>query len=93
MKGSEEEPGLALLAMTEILSMAEDSGKLITISCYEILKDHAYDLLDPKRHEILVWEDIARGKIQLKGLSQASYNLCCFKRQASIRCLADLLFL
>ncbi|XWS37853.1 hypothetical protein CRYUN_Cryun19dG0081100 [Craigia yunnanensis] len=70
IQGSEDEPGLAVLAMTEILSMAEDSGKLITISCYEILKDHAYDLLDPERHEVLVWEDIARGKIQLRGLSQ-----------------------
>ncbi|XVE64243.1 hypothetical protein DITRI_Ditri07aG0085700 [Diplodiscus trichospermus] len=70
IQGSEEEPGVAVLAMTEILSMAEESGKLITISCYEILKDHAYDLLDPVRHEVLVWEDIARGKIQLKGLSQ-----------------------
>ena len=84
MKGSEEEPGLAVLAMTEILSMAEESGKLITISYYEISRDHAYDLLDPERHEVLVWEDVARGKIQLKGLSQASYNLCCFKRQASL---------
>ncbi|XVE58520.1 hypothetical protein DITRI_Ditri04bG0175900 [Diplodiscus trichospermus] len=66
----EEEPGLAVLAMTEILSMAEESGKLISISCYEILRDHAYDLLDPEKHEVLVWEDVARGKIQIKGLSQ-----------------------
>ncbi|XWS61186.1 hypothetical protein CRYUN_Cryun07bG0103900 [Craigia yunnanensis] len=70
IQGSEKEPGLAVLAMTEILSMAEESGKLITISCYEFSRHHAYDLLDPERHEVLVWEDVARGKIQLKGLSQ-----------------------
>ncbi|XVF53585.1 hypothetical protein PTKIN_Ptkin05aG0110100 [Pterospermum kingtungense] len=70
IQGSEKEPGLAVLAMSKILSMAEESGKSITVSCYEILKDHAYDLLDSDRHEVLVWEDIARGKIQLKGLSQ-----------------------
>ncbi|XP_022734566.1 kinesin-like protein KIN-10C [Durio zibethinus] len=70
IQGSEEEPGLAVLAMTKILFMAEESGKLIAISCYEISRDHAYDLLDPERHEVLVWEDVARGKIQLKGLSQ-----------------------
>ncbi|XP_022737058.1 kinesin-like protein KIN-10C [Durio zibethinus] len=68
IQGSEEEPGLALLAMTEILSVGEETGKLITISCYEISRDHAYDVLDPERHEVLVWE--ARGKVQLKGLSQ-----------------------
>ncbi|KAK8479470.1 hypothetical protein V6N12_058142 [Hibiscus sabdariffa] len=76
IQGSEGKPGLAVLAMAEILSMAEESGKLISISCYEISKDHAYDLLDPNRHEVLIWEDVARGKVQLKGLSQASYNLC-----------------
>ncbi|GMJ06517.1 hypothetical protein like AT5G23910 [Hibiscus trionum] len=70
IQGTEGKPGLAVLAMAEILSMAEESGKLISVSCYEILKDHAYDLLDPNRHEVLIWEDVARGKIQLKGLSQ-----------------------
>lgn len=73
MKGSEGKPGLAVLAMAEIISIAEESSKLITVSCYEILKDHAYDHLAPDRHEVLVLEDVARGKIQLKGLSQASY--------------------
>ncbi|XVF12519.1 hypothetical protein REPUB_Repub08aG0125400 [Reevesia pubescens] len=74
IQGSEEEPGLAVLAMTEILSMAEESGNLISISCYEISRDHVYDLLDLERHEVLVWEDVARGKIQLKGLSQVPVN-------------------
>ncbi|KAK8537147.1 hypothetical protein V6N13_042093 [Hibiscus sabdariffa] len=54
IQGSEGKPGLAVLAMSEILSMAEESGKLISISCYEVLKDHAYDLLDSNRHEVLI---------------------------------------
>lgn len=87
MKGSEEEPGLAVLAMTKILSMAEECGKYITISCYEILKDHAYDLLDSDRHEVLILEDISRGKVQLKGLSQASYNICCFSNTSNLYCV------
>ncbi|KAK9021825.1 hypothetical protein V6N11_011793 [Hibiscus sabdariffa] len=70
IQGLEVKPGLAVLAMTEILSMAKESGKLISISCYEVLKDHIYDLLDSNRHEVLVMEDVARGKVQLKGLSQ-----------------------
>ncbi|KAB2054643.1 hypothetical protein ES319_A12G268500v1 [Gossypium barbadense] len=70
IQGSEGKPGLAVLAMAEILSIAEESSKLIAVSCYEILKDHAYDHLAPDRHEVLILEDVARGKIQLKGLSQ-----------------------
>ncbi|KAK8324345.1 hypothetical protein V6Z12_A12G292300 [Gossypium hirsutum] len=70
IQGSERKPGLAVLAMAEILSIAEESSKLIAVSCYEILKDHAYDHLAPDRHEVLILEDVARGKIQLKGLSQ-----------------------
>ncbi|KAH1075424.1 hypothetical protein J1N35_027752 [Gossypium stocksii] len=70
IQGSEGKPGLAVLAMAEILSIAEESSKLIAVSCFEILKDHAYDHLAPDRHEVLILEDVARGKIQLKGLSQ-----------------------
>ncbi|KAK8569543.1 hypothetical protein V6N13_046593 [Hibiscus sabdariffa] len=70
IQGSEGKPGLAVLAMAEILSMAEESGKLISISCYEISKDHAYDLLDPNRHEVLIWEDVARGKIAVKSIEE-----------------------
>ncbi|KAG8476309.1 hypothetical protein CXB51_033033 [Gossypium anomalum] len=70
IQGSEGKPGLAVLAMAEILSIAEESSKLIAVSCYEILKDHAYDHLAPDRHEVLILEDVARGKVQLKGLSQ-----------------------
>lgn len=69
LQGSDETPGLAALAVAEILSMAEKAGKLISISSYEVYQDHVYDLLDPKRPEVMALED-ARGKIQLKGLSQ-----------------------
>ncbi|KAL1069778.1 hypothetical protein V6Z11_D12G288100 [Gossypium hirsutum] len=70
IQGSEGKPGLAVLAMAEIISIAEESSKLIAVSCYEILKDHAYDHLAPDRHEVSILEDDAHGKIQLKGLSQ-----------------------
>ncbi|KAA8533711.1 hypothetical protein F0562_031228 [Nyssa sinensis] len=71
INGSEEKPGLAELAMAEILSMAEELGKLVSISFYEVFQDHVHDLLDPKRREVQVLED-AQGKIKLKGLSQVS---------------------
>ncbi|KAF8412244.1 hypothetical protein HHK36_000204 [Tetracentron sinense] len=71
IQGSDEKPGLALLAMAEILSMSKEIGNLVTISCYEIYQDHIYDLLEHKEQEVLVLED-AVGRIQLKGLSQAS---------------------
>ncbi|KAA3459868.1 kinesin-like protein KIF22 isoform X3 [Gossypium australe] len=54
IQGSEGKPGLAVLAMAEILSLAEESRKLIAVSCYEILKDYAYDHLAPDRHEVPV---------------------------------------
>lgn len=68
IQGSDEKPGLATLAMAEILSMAEQNGKSIAISFYEIYQEHVHDLLDPKRGAVLVLED--KGKIQYKGLSQ-----------------------
>jgi kinesin family protein 22 len=73
LKGSDEKPGLATLATAEILSMAETNGKSIAISFYEVYQEHVHDLLDPKRPEVLVLED--KGKIQYKGLSQASCML------------------
>lgn len=74
MKGSYEEPGLAALAVDEILSISEKMGKSITISFYEIFQDHVYDLLDPKQQEVQILEN-GQGKIQLKGLSQVRYIL------------------
>lgn len=69
MKGSHEKPGLAALAMAELLQMPEETGKSVAISVFEVYRDHAYDLLDPKWPPVSVLED-AQGKIQLKGLSQ-----------------------
>ena len=71
-KGTEEKPGLAALAIAEVLSMVEDNEKSVAISLYEVIQDHVYDLLDPTRPEVQVLED-AQGRIKLKGLSQASY--------------------
>ena len=71
MKGSCEKPGLAALAMTEILSMAEENGKSVAISFYEVHQDRICDLLDSKQQAVFVLED-AQGRIQLKGLSRVS---------------------
>lgn len=71
-KGSTEKPGLAALAIAEILSLAEDTGKSVTISFYEVYQDRVCDLLDSKQQAVFVLED-KQGKIQLKGLSRASY--------------------
>lgn len=71
-KGSNGKLGLAPLAMAEILSMAEQLGKSIIISSYEVYQEHVYDLLDRNRPAVSVLED--KGKIQHKGLSQASYT-------------------
>ncbi|XP_050385437.1 kinesin-like protein KIN-10C [Argentina anserina] len=69
IQGSSEKPGLAMLAVDEIMSMAEKKGCSITVSSYEVYQDHVYDILDPSRTEVLVLGD-AQGKIRLKGLSQ-----------------------
>ena len=71
LKGSCEKPGLAALAMTEILSMAEENGKSVAISFYEVHQDRICDLLDSKQQAVFVLED-AQGRIQLKGLSRVS---------------------
>ncbi|CAI9760025.1 unnamed protein product [Fraxinus pennsylvanica] len=70
-KGSQEKPGLLVMAMSEILSKAMDFGKSVSVSLYEMIEDHAYDLLDPKHIEVQILEG-PQGKIHLKGLSQAS---------------------
>ncbi|XP_028084010.1 kinesin-like protein KIN-10C isoform X4 [Camellia sinensis] len=69
IQGTEEKPGLAALAIAEILLMAEDTENLVAISFYEVFQDHVYDLLEPTRPEVQVLED-AQGKIKLKGLSK-----------------------
>ncbi|TKY45209.1 Kinesin protein KIF22 [Spatholobus suberectus] len=69
IQGSAERPGLAVLAITEFLSVAEKNGKSIAVSFYEVdHQDRAIDLLNPEHTPILVLED--RGRIQFKGLTQ-----------------------
>ncbi|XP_057470568.1 kinesin-like protein KIN-10C [Actinidia eriantha] len=70
IQGTKEKPGLAALAIAEVLSMVKDNEKSVAISFYEVFRDHVYDLLDPMHPEVQVLED-AQGKIKLKGLSQA----------------------
>ncbi|KAL6545209.1 hypothetical protein OROHE_009874 [Orobanche hederae] len=69
IQGSQEKPGLAVIAMSEILTKAKELGKLVYISIYELTQEHAKDILNPDHPTIQVLED-ARGKINLKGLSQ-----------------------
>jgi hypothetical protein len=61
LKGSDENPGLAMLAIAEILSMAEQNGKLVTVSLYGVYQEYVYDLLDPKQPTVSILED--KGKI------------------------------
>ncbi|XP_058076008.1 kinesin-like protein KIN-10C isoform X2 [Magnolia sinica] len=69
IQGSNEKPGLAPLALAEILSIGEEIGSSVMISYYEVYQDHVYDLLESKEQKVLVFEDNG-GKIKLKGLSQ-----------------------
>jgi hypothetical protein len=57
LKGFDEKPGLAMLAIAEILSMAEQNGKLVTISLYGVYQEYVYDLLDPKQPTVSILED------------------------------------
>ncbi|CAI0403109.1 unnamed protein product [Linum tenue] len=68
IQGTEGDLGLAALSMAEILRMSEESNKFVGVSCYEILQEHAYDLLEPKSQEVSVLKD-GQGRVQLKGLS------------------------
>ncbi|KAI5563537.1 hypothetical protein BDE02_15G125700 [Populus trichocarpa] len=71
-QGTDDEPGLTVLAVDEMLRLAADNGKSIAVSFYEVDQDHhVKDLLDPNRQQVFVLKD-AHGKTQLKGLSQVS---------------------
>ena len=61
------------MTMNELLSKAEETGKSVSISIFEVQQEHAYDLLDPKHSEVQVLED-CRGKINLKGLSKVIFS-------------------
>ncbi|CAI0546608.1 unnamed protein product [Linum tenue] len=68
IQGTAGDLGLAALSMAEILRMAEESNKFVGMSCYEIVQEHAYDLLEQKPQEVSVLKD-GQGRVQLKGLS------------------------
>ena len=68
-KGTNDEPGLIVLAVDEMLRLAANNRKSVAASFYEVDHDHnVKDLLDPNR-QVFVLKD-AHGKTQLKGLSQ-----------------------
>ncbi|CAL1371192.1 unnamed protein product [Linum trigynum] len=73
IQGTEGDLGLAALSMAEILRISEESNKFVAVSCYEILQEHAYDLLEPKSQEVSVLKD-GQGRVQLKGLSCVQVN-------------------
>ncbi|CAH8266752.1 unnamed protein product [Arabidopsis lyrata] len=57
--------------MSEMISMAEERGDSVSVSVYEVSQETVYDLLDQEKRVVAVLEG-AQGKIQLKGLPQAS---------------------
>lgn len=69
-KGSQEKPGLAVMAMSEILAKAKELGKSVSISLYELTQENVKDLLNPGHPSIKVLDD-AQGKANIKGLSKA----------------------
>lgn len=69
LKGTEKIPGLAVMALTELLTKADETEKSISISLCEIFQEHVYDLLNSNHSEVQVLEDVG-GKINLKQLSQ-----------------------
>ncbi|XP_042380068.1 kinesin-like protein KIN-10C [Zingiber officinale] len=73
IQGNEENLGLAIIALDEILAFANENKGSVSVSCYEMSQDHIYDLLEPKEHEVLILEDAAK-RIQLKGLSKVPVN-------------------
>lgn len=60
------------LAMESILEIAKTTKSQIDISFYEVYMDRCYDLLNLTDMELPVLED-GHGRIQLRGLAQASF--------------------
>ncbi|CAO2821185.1 unnamed protein product [Amaranthus hypochondriacus] len=73
IQGCEEQFGLTALTVDAILPRAEEAGKIVTVSVFEVYQDRVSDLLDAKRPEVSVFED-GQGKIRLKGLSKVKVN-------------------
>ena len=71
-QGTNERPSLMPLAMSRIITMAENTQSSVEISFYEVYMDRVYDLLEPKNKEVPVLED-SEGRMQLRGLAQVSF--------------------
>ncbi|PWA66065.1 kinesin motor domain-containing protein [Artemisia annua] len=69
IQGTDENFGLGMLAIEEVLRNVEGERHTIAVSIYEVLQNHVYDLLDTNNKEVQILED-AQGKITLKGLSK-----------------------
>ncbi|KAH9603495.1 hypothetical protein KSS87_010011 [Heliosperma pusillum] len=73
IQGSDEEFGLVTFTLDSILPRAEEEGKVVNVSVFQVCQDRIIDLLDSQRTEVLVLED-KLGKIKLKGLSKVEVN-------------------
>ena len=60
------------LAMSNLISMVEETKFQVQVSYYEVYMERCYDLLEDKSTEVSVLEN-NEGKIQLRGLSQAMF--------------------
>lgn len=69
MKGSEDKLGMAALAMSEILLVAEENGKFIAVSMYEVYQDNVFDVLDTNK-KVPLFEN-AQGNTEMRGISHA----------------------
>lgn len=68
IQGSEDKPGLAALAISEILSVADENGKSVAVSMYEVHQDNVFDVLDSNK-KVQLFEN-AQGNTELRGISQ-----------------------
>ncbi|KAL1531410.1 kinesin-like protein KIN-10C isoform X2 [Salvia divinorum] len=73
IQGSQEKPGLAVMAMSDILAKAKETGKSVFISLYELSQENVKDLLNPDHPAIKVLDD-AHGKVNIIGLSKVPVN-------------------
>lgn len=75
--------------MSEMLSMAEERGDSVSVSVYEVSQETVYDLLDQEKRVVAVLEG-AQGKIQLKGLPQASHLLFLIIKSWNVICILQI---
>ncbi|XP_047968200.1 kinesin-like protein KIN-10C isoform X2 [Salvia hispanica] len=73
IQGSQEKPGLAVMAMSDILAKAKETGKSVSMSLYELTQENVKDLLNPDHPAIKVLDD-AHGKVNIIGLSKVPVN-------------------